>query len=280
MSVIVNVDQLALLRSKAVILHVSAGESAEQYGIPGAYRVNLPADFHEPNGELMHTAATDLAARFEVFGISTDTPVIVYDTVGGMLAARLWWLAKTAGLSNAAILNGGLPAWQATGRNLGELRDVTRNPPAHRGSIEVDTEWERIADADDVTDALQAHNTFVIDVRAPEMYEGLQSAGPQYEAGHIPGAYNIPAGQLMADHTFRDRDAIRDILEQVAGPAGAIVFSCHAGIAACIGAAAANLAGYGDVQVYDGSWDEWGRVTQDREAFPVETGPRDSRGRA
>gem|GEM_PF-4108270 len=37
-----------------------------------------------------------------------------------------------------------------------------------------------------------------------------------------------------------------------------IIVSCGSGVTACILALAAELAGYTDIAVYDGSWCEWG----------------------
>jgi len=37
-----------------------------------------------------------------------------------------------------------------------------------------------------------------------------------------------------------------------------LIFSCGSGVTACVDALAAELAGYSNISVYDGSWSEWG----------------------
>ena len=36
-----------------------------------------------------------------------------------------------------------------------------------------------------------------------------------------------------------------------------LVFTCGSGVTACVLALAANIAGYDNLTVYDGSWSEW-----------------------
>ncbi|MFD5037790.1 rhodanese-like domain-containing protein [Streptomyces sp. NPDC058377] len=48
-----------------------------------------------------------------------------------------------------------------------------------------------------------------------------------------------------------------------------LVVSCGSGVTACVLALGAELAGYTEVSVYDGSWSEWGRPSE----LPVVTGP-------
>src|SRR5918911_121259 len=48
-------------------------------------------------------------------GISNDTHVVAYDASGGAYAARLWWLLRYFGHQRVSLLDGGWPAWQASG---------------------------------------------------------------------------------------------------------------------------------------------------------------------
>jgi thiosulfate/3-mercaptopyruvate sulfurtransferase len=47
-----------------------------------------------------------------------------------------------------------------------------------------------------------------------------------------------------------------------------VLLTCGSGLTACILALGMHLTGRDDWQVYDGSWDEWGR----RQELPVELG--------
>ena len=48
-----------------------------------------------------------------------------------------------------------------------------------------------------------------------------------------------------------------------------VITYCHGAVRAAHSALALKLAGYPNVQVYDGSWEEWGN----RDDLPIETGP-------
>lgn len=272
MAAIIDVSQLPRLRRRATLLHATMGGHAPTVGIPGALPADLEGDFSDPESPLPHTVPADPKAPFEARGISSDTPVIIYDEQGGVPAARVWWLAKVAGLTNAAVLDGGLQAWLDSGREPGELADLSSVEKP--GSIDAAPEWERLVDAQGVKSALGEYNHVVVDVRPPAVFRGDGPAHPALRSGHIPGSVNLPLGEFYTSPGyFKGFDELRDTLEPVAGPAGAIVFTCGSGVSACVGALAANVAGYGDVQVYEGSWSEWGHRSQDEAEFPVETGP-------
>ena len=42
----------------------------------------------------------------------------------------------------------------------------------------------------------------------------------------------------------------------------ATIFSCGSGITACVLAVGADICGYKNYAVYDGSWTEWGSLTE------------------
>lgn len=80
-----------------------------------------------------------------------------------------------------------------------------------------------------------------------------------------------PFGELQRDGRMRPASQLRDAFAPLAGERRRPVFSCGSGVTACILALGAELAGYDDLAVYDGSWSEWGLPRADR---PVVTGPQ------
>lgn len=272
MAALIDTPQLNAVRRKAVILCASMGPDAPTEGIPGSWLADLEADFSDPHAPYKYTIPENIQEVFAAYGISENTPVVVYDVHPrvGVPSARIWWLAKIAGIKNVAVLNGGIAAWTADGRALGPLNTLSKERP-EPGVFACAPEWERLADADDVVEAVGMANTRIVDVRGLEQYSGEVAAGP-VRGGHIPTAVNVPAGQFFEDGRMKSPVGLRDVLETVVGPSDALLFTCHAAIAACVGALAANVAGFGDVRVYEGSWMEWGDVDRDPAQFPVATG--------
>ncbi|WP_048381777.1 sulfurtransferase [Corynebacterium renale] len=272
MAALIDTTQLNSVRRKAVVLCASMGTNVPTEGIPGSWLADLEADFSDPNAPYKYTIPENIQEVFASYGISENTPVVIYDVHPrvGVPSARIWWLVKIAGIKNVAVLNGGIGAWTAEGRSLGPISTLDGERP-ETGSFEAGPEWERLADADDVVEAATMPNTRIVDVRGVTQYTGEETAGP-VRGGHIPTAVNLPAGAFFDGAKMKDPDGLRDALETVVGPSDALVFTCHAAIAACVGALAANVAGFGDVRVYEGSWMEWGDLDRSPDDFPVVTG--------
>jgi thiosulfate/3-mercaptopyruvate sulfurtransferase len=110
----------------------------------------------------------------------------------------------------------------------------------------------------------------VIDARDPRFYTG-QAEGMHVREGHIPGAKNLPFNTLIDDNgAFKSRPALEKALDAAGATADKRVISyCHIGQQATVVYFAARLLGR-DARLYDGSWDEWSRMS----AMPIETGRR------
>src|SRR5262249_57277846 len=77
----------------------------EQRHIPGAvfFDIDAIADKRSALPHMLPDAAT-FAARVGALGIGDDSRVIVYDALGMMSAARVWWSLRVFGHANAAVL--------------------------------------------------------------------------------------------------------------------------------------------------------------------------------
>ena len=116
MNPMMTVEELRALPD-AVVLCASMGPTPPTHGIPGSHLADLEGDFSDPSTDLPHTVPADGQVLFESYGVSDDTPVVVYDDAAGATAPRVWWLAKVAGIE-ARVLDGGLAAWREAGGEL------------------------------------------------------------------------------------------------------------------------------------------------------------------
>jgi thiosulfate/3-mercaptopyruvate sulfurtransferase len=78
-------------------------------------------------------------------------------------------------------------------------------------------------------------------------------------AGHIPGAVNLPATELLDAHgRFLDAAVLRERFEAAGVRGGTAVGAyCGSGVTAAHEVLALTVAGYPDAALYVGSWSEW-----------------------
>ena len=85
--------------------------------IPGALFFDID-DIADEESPLPHMLPSTIkfASRVKKMGIGDGVRVIAYDSVGLYSAARAWWMFRTMGHNDVAVLNGGLRKWKAEGR--------------------------------------------------------------------------------------------------------------------------------------------------------------------
>lgn len=187
-------------------------------------------------------------------GVSNTSTIVAYDDVGGMYAARLWWLAKWIGLQNVAMLDGGWPKWVAEGRLIN--RDI---PVSIRASLTAHANPALVWTATDVLRHLGDSEVALLDARTPERHRGdVEPIDPR--AGRIPGALNrFYKKNLNPDLTFRPATELQREFTELIGNRDPddVVHYCGSGITASANLFAMEYAGLAGSKLYNGSWSEW-----------------------
>src|SRR4030095_11040213 len=88
--------------------------------IPGADFLDLQGEFSDPDTVLrfMMPDTAQLEAAFGRHGIDSNSRVVLYSIGTPMWATRFWWMLRSLGFDNAAVLDGGLDKWKLEGRPL------------------------------------------------------------------------------------------------------------------------------------------------------------------
>ncbi|MDB5482820.1 MAG: hypothetical protein JWO83_3873 [Caulobacteraceae bacterium] len=234
--------------------------------IPGAAFLDLPGDLSDTTSPLPFTlpSGDQLARALGAAGIGPHTRVVAYTTISPMWATRLWWMLRSSGFDNAAVLDGGLAKWRAEGRPV--ERGERRYPPAHLALVARPGAW---ADKPTVMAAIDDGGVCTINALSSAAHTG-ESPVNYGRKGHIAGSRNVPYATLLnEDGTWRSDDQLRARFDHV----GALerpkaICYCGGGISATMAALALTRLGHPDVAVYDGSLSEWCRDP----AAPMETG--------
>ena len=235
--------------------------------IPGARFFDID-DISDQRSELPHMMppTEKFIQRMRAMGVGDGHQVVVYDSKGIFSAARVWWMFRLMGKTDVAVLDGGLPKWQAEGHPVDDLPAVVRD--RHMTTNRQD---QMVKDVTQVASASKLADYVIVDARAPERFRG-EVAEPRegLRSGHIPNSRNVFFRDLLtAEGTMKSPEETRVIFEtagvDLTEPA---ILSCGSGVTAAILALAMERLGKTDHAVYDGSWSEWGTFHD----LPIATG--------
>ena len=257
-----------LTRGTVVLLHVGEAADYKAGHIPGAKFLPYDAISQRRNGlmlEMPPVAVLDSA--LESLGVSDDSRIVLYWSKDWYSpTTRVFLTLDYLGLGEkTSILDGGFAAWKSAGGPV-----TTAMPASTRGRLTIHPRSDVIVDATAVRSAIGDTRTAIIDARDPRFYTG-QATGMHAREGHVPGAKNLPFNTLIDEGgTFKSRETLEKLLDTAgATPDRRVISYCHIGQQATVVYFAARLLGR-DARLYDGSWDEWSRMSE----LPIETGRR------
>lgn len=223
--------------------------------IPGSNFIDLKSELFDSKSEIPFTmpSADSFADELSRRGVSDDTAVVFYNNGSQMWATRVWWMLRSIGFDNVAVLDGGWEKWQREGRPTD-----SKTTQHSKGNLSVKPRPEMWIDKANVLRVLQDGGPTMINALAHEVYTGeLNRYG---RPGHLPGSFNVPYASLINPETneFRKHEELRPMFgHSGALDADEVIVYCGGGISATMVCMALRLCGQEKVSVYDGSLNEW-----------------------
>ena len=235
--------------------------------IPNAVFLDIKGAFSKAEATYPNTMLNedDFNTAAAALGINKDSAIVFYDDHGIYSSARAWWMFRSMGHENVAVLNGGLKNWQT----LGYPTEKKSDTKVTKGNFNGTYKNTFFKNHRQVLGNISSWQSLVVDARANERFKGaVDEPRKGLRSGHIPNSLSLPYTDLLKDYLMLKEDALKTIFKDRLPENKNFIFSCGSGITACVLALGAELAGYKNCSVYDGSWTEWGSITR----LPIEKG--------
>ena len=229
----------------------------EKFQIENAVFFDIKKVFSDVKAPFPNTvlSAKKFEEKAQNLGINNNSCIVVYDDLGMYSAPRVWWMFQLMGFTNIAVLNGGLPEWK--------LKKYPLEKPIHhqskKGDFSANYQPKKVKFTEDVLAAINNKNLLIVDARSKgRFYATAPEPRADVKGGHIPNSVSLPFSDIINEGKLKSELELKSVFKTLNPQNKAFIFSCGTGITASVLALGAEIAGYKNCAVYDGSWTEWG----------------------
>jgi len=236
-----------------VLIDMSDSIQYQRFHIPGA--IHLPYSIlnkRNKKGVSLSVNTKQIVHFLGLLGITRKHHVIIYDDMGGLNAARLFWELQRLKHEKISILNGGLVQWILEGRKVSAK---ATEPKAVKYQISEPQSISLLARLDDI----KRNKATLLDVRSHEEYLGHPR---QKRSGHIPHAKWWNWEQSVDfDNGFKQKKTaeLLESLKQlgVTSKKQPVIVYCRSGHRASQSYFTLRSLGFNNVKIYDASMAEY-----------------------
>lgn len=254
-----NHPNLIVLDATIPKVTAQSDKTTDDEYIPNARFFDIKKIFSDTDAEFPNTmtSAEDFELKAQALGIRNDHCIVVYDQLGIYSAPRAWWMFKVMGFENIAVLNGGLPEWKQHGFET--INSTASDFP--KGDFTVNPKEGSFVNAQFVLNSLKDNQYQILDARSNARFKG-EAPEPRkgVKSGHIPSSHSLPYSSLLEGDMLKSIENLKELFQDSNKDQKPMIFSCGTGITACVLALGAEVSGYKNFKVYDGSWTEWGSL--------------------
>jgi len=237
-----------------IVVDVNAGDVYSKQHIQSA--INLPHKELYKSGPIegQIKPANELAAIFGKKGISNTSKIVIYDDGSSKYNSRVWWILKSVGATDVAILHFNMDQFGAA-----------KIPLTATASTKKATTFEVTANPEIVCNMAEllkpADGLVLLDAREKDEFEGTDEA--KRSKGHLPGAVWMNFKEVLTSTgAYKSKeDILATAAKFGATPDKPIVVYCQSGIkAAVLYLALKEIAGFQNVKYYAGAYAEWASI--------------------
>lgn len=195
---------------------------------------------------------------------------------------RAWFMLRAFGAENVCVLDGGFPLWRKEGRPI-EEGPMTGAYQSETKAFSAKLSRGCIADVRNIQRFLigvEGEDLQVIDARSESRFLGREDEGLNVKKGHIPGSISLHYKLLLNNDgcTLRSADDLKRIFfDSKVDISKPMITTCGSGVSAAMINFALSVVQWESMvdgeldemsddlqpmQLYDGSWAEWGRLPQ------------------
>jgi thiosulfate/3-mercaptopyruvate sulfurtransferase len=270
-------DLQALMAAEpTVVIDTRDADTFAAGHVPGA--VNLREIFTylaTSTAEGLQALKSTFAQHFGAVGLSGAETAVFYEdalNTGFGQSCRGYYLLTWLGYPKILVLNGGFPAWKGAGL------PVSVEAAAPTPAVFPDGPTADVMLTKEQVQAALGTKTVLLDVRDVDEWTG-ESSSP-YGKDYAPRKGRLPGAKWIEWYRFMKPGAqgpqMKSALEVQAecatagiAPSDTVYLYCFKGARASNTFMALKQAGFTDVRMYFGSWNEWSRDP----ALPIETAP-------